>query len=93
MTYTDIYGKIYLETENKIQNGKGEMIMEIKVTNIITFETLFIGEPEDWLAENNYDDVIEDALNRLEHRQYGESVTYTNDNNETILIEKDIYFE
>ena len=67
--------------------------MEIKVTNVSTLETLFTGDPEDWLAENDYDVVIEEALNELSVKRYGEAVNYVNDNNEIIIIEKDICFE
>ena len=48
-------------------------------------EIIYRGEFEEYLAMNNYDDELEDILNRVLH---GYSVKWMNEDNEIFIIRK-----
>jgi len=63
--------------------------MKIKVTNSETSTELFLGNAEEFLEQNLYDDELEFALNLLENGQ-DEIVFLFNDNE--YLISKEIEY-
>ena len=67
---------------SKLLNEEEEI--EMKVLNEYG-EVIYSGEFDEYLAMNNYDEKLEDILNRV---LYGHSIKWTNDDGEIFIIRR-----
>ena len=67
---------------SKLLNEEEEI--EMKVLNEYG-EIIYSGEFDEYLAINNYDEKLEDILNRV---LYGHSIKWTNDDGEIFIIRR-----
>ena len=70
--------------------------MQIKVTDITNGCTsndyLFMGDADEFLEINGYDEEIELKLNELERKRDGESIVIIGKFTEIFLVEKDTFY-
>ena len=67
---------------SKLLNEEEEI--EMKVLNEYG-EVIYSGEFDEYLAMNNYDEKLEDILNRV---LYGHSIKWTNDDGEIFIVRR-----
>ena len=67
---------------SKLLNEEEEV--EMKVLNEYG-EVIYSGEFDEYLAINNYDEKLEDILNRV---LYGHSIKWTNDDGEIFIVRR-----
>ena len=67
---------------SKLLNEEEEV--EMKVLNEYG-EVIYSGEFDEYLAMNNYDEKLEDILNRV---LYGHSIKWTNDDGEIFIVRR-----
>ena len=67
---------------SKLLNEEEEI--EMKVLNEYG-EVIYSGEFDEYLAINNYDEKLEDILNRV---LYGHSIKWTNDDGEIFIVRR-----
>lgn len=63
--------------------------MEIKVTDLDEMQTIFVGDADEFLEINMYDEELELFLNRIERLQFGESKIFEGNLGSKYLVEKE----